>query len=78
MGIIIKKYKIMEPKRKNWTVPAIVAIAFFVFGWIAWAISEYRPTAKGQIAWEWVAGFSFFAFVVMCGIAYIAGNRKND
>lgn len=66
-----------EPKKRDWTVPGIIGIAVFVFAWVAWAISEYRPTAKGQITWEWISGICFGIFVGMIVYAFVATNRKS-
>lgn len=66
----------MSQNKKNYTVAGIIGIAVFVFGWIAWIVSEYRPTASGQRAWEVIAFLCFAAFVGLIIMAFVKDNRR--
>lgn len=62
--------------KRNYTPGAIAGIALLAFGFIAWAISEYRPTAEGQRAWEWISGISFAGFVGLVIYAFVSTKRR--
>lgn len=65
-----------EQKSPNWTPGAIAVIGLIVFGFIAWAISEYRPTAFGQRTWEWIAGISLGGAVALFILAHLLIKRR--
>jgi asparagine N-glycosylation enzyme membrane subunit Stt3 len=79
MGIIIKKYKIMEPKRKNWTVPVVIAASFLALAFFFFIDSDaVRHDAETGKLWEVLAGVFFGLFILTWVVGYILQNRKND